>query len=360
MKRCMLLLTLLVSASTITIAMEKNTLERLEQAVSNEESALDVVRKYFNVKGFLFRLGAILSDERNDEDASEGQENQVSDTVLKDIINAYIDALKIGRLPISLGEGQQAEEKTVDTYFDAPKLKELLKKTNNDYFDTTRDAKKAALLEEITQLTTQIENLNKAAEQVKETTAHKDTLARAQKSLKKAQKKLLKLGAYSTIEALRGCLKVDALQRDMKSLEFLEIDKTFEALLEYYKGNPSIDECIYLDRLPALFGYRLEDYCDVIALKRLINHLLKKQPVTAPMLIECFKFQPLLRSLGFKEAKIEEFNLAFHGLMYLVIDFIRNKERAMDRIMRCLAQVAREEQGPQLELKEIEKKELKK
>lgn len=394
MKRLTLLLALLIGASSLTVAMERGTptpqpsgtsqapqpsgISEAPQPSATSEaptitpaqegpSLLEVIRKYFNLKGFLARLAVIFADERDDAQPAEGEQDDAqSDILTKEIIIAFIDALKIGNLPISIGqrteekpaegtEGVKPPSKKVDDYFIPKKLKDLLKKIINDFFDTELVAEKTRLKAEIEQLTIAVADAKKNADEETVIT-RKETANRVhqqyERALQRAQEKLLEMGTYTLVKMFKECLKMDALKADLKNVEFLEIEGTFDAVLNYYKGNPSIDDCIYLDKLPALFGYRLETFCQVDDLKIAINKLLKRQPINAATIIDCFRFQPMLRFLSVKEDRIEEANLALHGLACWSIDFIRNREHAIDRLLHHMARMALEEK----QLRDVESK----
>ncbi len=319
MKRCILLIGLLLGASNLTHAMESTA-----PTAAPKTSSLASIKKYFNLPQFCFKLGAIFADDQENEQ-DDTEEKGASNDQVKEILCAFIDALYIGKLPLYLGE--DAKEKKIATYFDVKRLKNLLKKIITDYFDTERAAQKDRLRKEIETLKGM---LNKGT---------KEEQAKRQAYLKAMEKELRELGTYIIIKLLRDSLKMDALKRDYKP-DSINIENSFEAILAYYENNPIEDNFIYLDKLPALFGYRLENACQIKDLKTVIHRLLKKEPITVAMISDCFTFQPMLRALDCEEETIEEINEGLHGLIILLNDLIQDKENGM---WKCFVRIAQAE-----------------
>lgn len=319
MKRCILLIGLLLGASNLTHTMENTT-----PTTALKASSLARIKKYFNLPQFCFKLGAIFADDQENEQ-DDTEEKSASNDQVKEILCAFMDALHLGELPLYLG--QDAEEKKIATYFDVSKLRNLLKKIITDYFDTEREEQKNTLIKKIETLKQQ---LNQGTEQER---------INRKVRLKKAEDKLLEHGTYKIIKLFRESIKMDALERDYKP-DSVNINNCFKAVLAYYKNNPIDDDFIYLDKLPALFGYRLENACQIKDLKTVIRRLLKKKPITVAMISDCFTFQPMLRALDCEEETIKEINKGLHGLIILLNDLIQDKENGM---WKCFARIAQAE-----------------
>ncbi len=246
------------------------------------------ISKYLNFKTFGLRLAAILQDDNGNEDANgENQESGLTREQLRNIIDAIIDSLYLGRIPLSV-QGTNAQVRsnaTVNTYFDVRRLKQLLKTLVHHYFE---------------------------------------------------EENTFGLRGAPFLRALHGCLRMDVLQADLGA--DVRLNESFNTAIAYYEGRAaSIDGCLDFARVPMIFGRPLDNFCDIRLLRIITNNFLQNKPVKRSLVIGCFNFNPVLRWLGCAEAEIAELNRGLRGAILLFLDFRTNQQQALTKLCQCLA-----------------------
>ena len=270
---------------------------------------LSELKKYFNLQQLFLKLsGIFVGDENEDEneanngdraqETKEDKERRLKEEERRlnkrkqDVVDAIIEACRIGECPMAKEE-KDATGKVVKPqikvkhYFDVQRLRAFLKRLNAHYFE---------------------------------------------------ENAAMQLRPLDAVKLLKSCLRLDAVQKSIIGLEFVQLELCFDNAISYYEGNPvaPIEGCIAFDKLPAIFGCSFNDFSNVDSLKTLINNLLQRRPITQRGLIGCFKFAPLLTWLGYKN-DIEELDHGFKALLSLVISFTKDQDKAFKQLLRALA-----------------------
>ncbi|MBA3751939.1 hypothetical protein H0X06_04060 [Candidatus Dependentiae bacterium] len=278
MKRLLLALTLFIApASAMNSPIEI-------EIVDKKDDIIKIVKNYINIKKLLLNVAktAFASDDESSESFDEEGKNTSLNDTTKEIMNALIDALKLDKCIISTPYFKG----TLKSFCDLKKLKALLISINTSYFDNDSD----------TEMITYCIQFKK-------------------------------------------CIKWTTLQKQLKSDDYFDLEKTIDSLIKYYKGeqiNIDVDKLICFEKISAILGFNLSEYVRIDSLKQLANASLQNNPVTIEMILSSIKCEPLLRALGCEEEGIEELSEGLQNLLTLAFDFAQDEDAALTKLLNVL------------------------
>jgi hypothetical protein len=134
------------------------------------------------------------------------------------------------------------------------------------------------------------------------------------------------------------------LEEVLGTEEFLKLDESIKNGLKYYKGKniDSIENFVALERLPAIFGLRVEQGFNTAQLTALLNAFFQRHPISKEMLFESLHIMPLLRWLGCKEETLQQTSAGTLSFLSLVYDMMHDEEAAGKNLLQCMTSYGRQ------------------